>query len=76
VKVLARYKELTNSPAAIILCYVGKGKALLSGVHFEQRIADLLSHNPYHQIIAPRLLLAEEKRKAVFADLLQKLKLS
>ncbi|MDX2049750.1 MAG: BPL-N domain-containing protein [Rickettsiaceae bacterium] len=35
VEVLARYLDLANSPAAIIKINYGKGKVVLSGVHFE-----------------------------------------
>ena len=35
VRVLARYAEVESEPAAVVLCSVGKGAALLSGVHFE-----------------------------------------
>lgn len=34
-EVLARYSELPGSPPAIIKCQVGKGAAILSGVHYE-----------------------------------------
>lgn len=34
-RVLAHYADLPNRPAAIIECTVGKGKAILSGVHPE-----------------------------------------
>ncbi len=35
VEILARYEDLPGQPAAIISCKVGKGKAILSGVHME-----------------------------------------
>jgi biotin---protein ligase len=35
VEVLARYKHLTGNPAALIRCKVGRGLAILSGVHPE-----------------------------------------
>ena len=34
-QVLARYHDLVDKPAAVVECAVGKGKAILSGVHFE-----------------------------------------
>lgn len=34
-RVLATYTELSGTPAAVVECSVGKGKALLSGVHPE-----------------------------------------
>ncbi|PIS03174.1 MAG: hypothetical protein COT85_03900 [Chlamydiae bacterium CG10_big_fil_rev_8_21_14_0_10_42_34] len=39
VKILARYLDLPNQPPAIIECKVGKGKAILSGVHIEKQPA-------------------------------------
>lgn len=35
VKILARYLDLPERPPAIIECKVGKGRAILSGVHLE-----------------------------------------
>jgi len=35
VRILARYLELPGNPPAIIECPIGKGKAILSGVHLE-----------------------------------------
>jgi glutamine amidotransferase-like uncharacterized protein len=35
VEILARYLDLPNHPPAIIECSIGKGKAILSGVHLE-----------------------------------------
>lgn len=35
VKVLSRYEDIEKKPAAIVLCQVGKGKAVLSGIHPE-----------------------------------------
>ncbi|MCE5316846.1 MAG: BPL-N domain-containing protein [Parachlamydia sp.] len=35
VKVLARYQDLPTQPAAIVECAVGKGRAILCGVHPE-----------------------------------------
>lgn len=35
VRILGRYLELPHKPPAIIECNVGKGRAILSGVHWE-----------------------------------------
>jgi glutamine amidotransferase-like uncharacterized protein len=35
IEVIARYSEAEGQPPAIVHCSVGKGSALLSGVHFE-----------------------------------------
>jgi biotin--protein ligase len=34
-KILARYADLPGQPPAVIECMIGKGKAILSGVHLE-----------------------------------------
>lgn len=34
-EIIATYKNVTNQPPAIVSCAVGKGRAILSGVHFE-----------------------------------------
>lgn len=59
VKVIARYADIEGFPPAIILCPIGKGLALLSGVH------------PEH----PLKGLAEKKRRLLFQELLSRLKL-
>lgn len=41
VRILARYLDLPGTPPAIIECSIGKGKAILSGVHLET-----LCHRP------------------------------
>lgn len=35
IEIIATYSALPNKPPAIIACRVGKGRAILSGVHFE-----------------------------------------
>lgn len=42
VEILARYTQLPKNPAAIVKCAVGKGTALLSGVHPEYPSSDVL----------------------------------
>lgn len=70
VEVLARYKELADTPAAIVCCSVGKGKAVLSGLHFEQGSNDLLANNPFHNMLLPALTEAESDRNKLFDDIL------
>ncbi len=43
-KILAHYLDLPNHPPAIIECPIGKGKAILSGVHLETELTRCLSH--------------------------------
>lgn len=57
VKVLAKYADLQGEPAAIIECRVGKGRAILSGIHLE--------YSPYH------IDVSSYKLKQIRADLLQ-----
>lgn len=42
IEPLARYHDLKGRPAAVICCSLGKGKAILSGVHPEYKLAPLL----------------------------------
>ncbi len=57
VDVLARYDDLPGQPAAIIACKIGKGKAILSGVHLE---------------FSPReFALNSAKSRQIYADLLK-----
>lgn len=41
VKVIGRYADISGRPAAALLCKVGKGKALLSGIHPEYSLPSL-----------------------------------
>ena len=47
--VIAYYDSVTGQPPAIISCPVGKGKAVLSGVHFEVTAEDLLEYSFQNQ---------------------------
>jgi glutamine amidotransferase-like uncharacterized protein len=70
VKVLATYAELEGSPAAVVLCEVGKGRAVLSGVHIEYNPKYLSQESRYINRIYPLLTKGEEKRKALFRETL------
>ena len=74
VKVIGTY-EAYQDRAAIISCHVGKGKAYLSGVHFEVRPETLLKeHSPeevYHT-----LKKFDEERQIFLQSLLEELSLS
>lgn len=41
VQVIAHYNDLPNNLAAVVHCKVGKGRAILSGVHPEYKIGSL-----------------------------------
>lgn len=70
--VIARYTDLPNSPAAIVECTVGKGKAILSGVHPEY------SYHHIHQISSiplealDKLKQSENNRQKLFSALINR----
>ena len=63
-KVLAIYKDLPSQPVAAVECSVGKGKAILSGVHFEYDPSLLDDTDPYLKEIIPILKKYDSKRIA------------
>lgn len=68
VTVLGRYKDIDNQ-AAIIHCRVGRGNALLSGVHFEVR-PHVLKGEVQEEIIY-KLDAFNKERKSLILSLLQ-----
>lgn len=72
-RILARYLDLPREPAAIIACAVGKGKAILSGVHLEISPAELDSADSVHAEILPLLTQTESLRKTFWETLLSEL---
>jgi glutamine amidotransferase-like uncharacterized protein len=72
-KVLARYQDIEDQPAAIIECKVGQGKAILSGVHPEYSGWDLCSQDAHLISLLPSLVLAEKQRRFLFQSLLSRL---
>jgi glutamine amidotransferase-like uncharacterized protein len=73
VSILSSYMNLEASPAAIISCKVGKGTALLSGVHIEFSAQHLQRGSAHFERIYPMLEKSEEKRRAIFRNVLKKL---
>jgi len=69
VKVIGTYADHDNK-AAIISCEVGKGKALLSGVHFEVRPSALFKENTPPEVCFP--LAESEKRRQNFLQTILK----
>ncbi len=64
VEVIARYQNaICHDVAAIVLCQVGEGKALLSGVHFEVGPKFCAQDNPLY-----KTLIATEKKRLLFFD--------
>lgn len=70
VRVIARYDDIERRPAAIISCIVGKGSALLCGVHPEYS-GKLPTKDPFLAALLPELQSAEMQRKALLQHLLQ-----
>lgn len=73
VEVLAHYADIEGNPAAIISCKVGKGKAILSGVHLEFSPQHLSRESPYINRIYPLLERGDEKRRTLFRSVLSTL---
>lgn len=73
VSVLSSYLELEDDPAAIISCQIGKGKAVLSGVHVEYSVPVLPRNNPYIERIYNLLEKGELQRRQVFRETLSHL---
>ena len=71
-RILARYAELPGAPPAIIECQIGKGKAILSGVHLETAFASLDPRDPHLTPIIPLLKSSETMRnhfwETLFSD--------
>jgi len=73
VKILARYEDVENTPAAIVECLIGKGKVVLSGVHPEYSPKFLDHKDPYLHTIHKRLEQGDPERQRLFAKLLNRL---
>ena len=71
IRILAMYQEL--SQPAIIACKVGRGSAILSGVHFEVAHDDLPSSDYHLEKIIPLLCESEAARKSIFSEIIQPL---
>jgi glutamine amidotransferase-like uncharacterized protein len=71
VRVLSRYLDLSGHPAAILEIDIGKGKAILSGVHFEYSPKNLRKEDPRLAALYPILLKSEEMRQNLMRTLLQ-----
>ena len=71
VSVLARYAESKHKPAAVVQCSVGKGKAILCGVHPEYHAKILSPDNVHSTRVIPRLEKMEGERKAFWKQMVQ-----
>eukprot|EP01135_Chromosphaera_perkinsii_P002002 Nk52_evm49s215 gene=Nk52_evmTU49s215 len=72
VKSLATYSELNNE-TCVVQCSVGKGLAILSGVHIEFNPNDMDISDPYLQKIIPRIKETNSRRLEFLGVLLKKL---
>jgi glutamine amidotransferase-like uncharacterized protein len=62
--ILARFAELEGAPPAILSCRVGKGRAILSGVHLETDPSHLDPNDPYLTTVLSLLASTELVRAA------------
>lgn len=72
IAILAKY-DSSEDYAAIIECRIGKGKAILSGVHFEYDPNLLDSQDLYLKIIIPTLLQDNLNRLKLLNHLIERL---
>ncbi|MDQ2993416.1 MAG: BPL-N domain-containing protein [Pseudomonadota bacterium] len=73
--VIARYRDLPQQPPAIIMMKVGKGVAILSGVHFEYDHNLLNSDDRYLATIIPNLKQHELERQQLLKSIFNRLQL-
>lgn len=72
-KVLACYGDIEGHPAAIVECQFGKGCAVLSGVHPEYALEQLLSMDEIPKKHLPELTQGEHSRRKLFHSLLERI---
>lgn len=73
VRPISLYLDLKDHPPAILEIEVGRGLALLSGVHFEYSSHSLKKDDPYLSRFYSILVQEEEKRKGIFREIMEKL---
>ncbi|GFO12757.1 biotin--protein ligase [Plakobranchus ocellatus] len=73
-KTLATFTSLEQCPSAVVHCQVGKGTAILCGVHLEFPVALLDHENLDLKPVLPQLQESEATRHQVFTDILQQLR--
>ncbi|MES2121181.1 MAG: BPL-N domain-containing protein [Chlamydiota bacterium] len=72
-KVLSSYLDLPGAPPAIIETSFGKGRVILSGVHFEYAYKYLKREDPYLIKLQPLLEPHEETRLSLLKEILGRL---
>eukprot|EP00474_Spongospora_subterranea_P010686 CRZ11144.1 hypothetical protein [Spongospora subterranea] len=70
-RILARYEQQSDR-AAIVLVKVGKGKALLSGVHFEFDPESAFPDEPEGKPLVNELRQHDQHRRAFVQELLKR----
>lgn len=70
VQVIARYNDLPEAPPAVIHCKVGRGMALLSGIHPEYQAESLNLKDPYSLPLYLQLRPKESEIKSFWRYLL------
>ncbi|CAG5123931.1 unnamed protein product, partial [Candidula unifasciata] len=73
VEILGTYSSLENNSPAIVRCRVGRGLAVLSGVHIEFPCHLLDHQNIYIKPWMPLFQRSEDTRLCVFKDILRQL---
>ena len=68
--ILGRYLNLEGHPPAMIACSIGKGTAILSGVHLEISAASLDPTDPFLAPLIPLLCASETLRRSFWNQLL------
>ena len=76
VRQISSYLDLNGHPPAMMEIEVGKGLALLSGVHFEYSVQFLNKEDQYLSRLYPLLSQSEDKRKILFGEILKRLGIS
>ncbi|KAL5006537.1 hypothetical protein ScPMuIL_015343 [Solemya velum] len=75
VEVLGYYSGIVGNLPAIVRCDVGRGRAVLSGVHVEYCSHDLDQNDPDLARVLPELQAAQMENKTCFVSLLNHLDL-
>lgn len=73
ISTIAHYSDIENQPAAIVQCSVGKGRAILSGVHPEYSAYSPSIESSISEPLLSELKLIEPQRRKLFQEILARL---
>lgn len=76
ISTISTYTDIKGAPSAIIQCRIGKGKAILSGVHPEYSAYHIRSHLYFDNRQLDLLKNIESKRRYLFKILIQQIGLN